>query len=121
MSPIIYPRRPCVLTVYNSRVSEFVGRNFKLLKVDDNDAAEVARIFREAKKEDRQVWCFMLPSSLPIEVIEEQLIPLNPEKPYSTIMTQGNFDFTANHDGPIKTAISFLMPDKQGRKYKACK
>lgn len=88
--------------------------------MEDRDTAEVARIFRDAKTEGKQVWYFTVPSSLPIEVMQEQIIPLNQLNPGSTILTQGQFDFTANHDGPVKTAITVMMPERSASKYKTC-
>ncbi|KAK4445002.1 DNA-directed RNA polymerase I subunit RPA34.5-domain-containing protein [Podospora aff. communis PSN243] len=98
--------------------TEFVGQDFQLRQaVDGVDAAEVAKIFRNAKSEGKQLWYFTVPAALPIEVIQEHAIPLEKIRAGAPIVAYDGDDYTASPDSVVDTSITVIIPNKAGNKY----
>jgi hypothetical protein len=85
------------------------------------DAADVAKIFRDAKSEGKQIWYFTVPASLPIEVIQEHAIPLDKIRAGAPIVAHDGADYTASSDCVVDTSITVLIPKKAGKKYETRK
>jgi hypothetical protein len=81
------------------------------------DAAEVAKIFRNAKSEGKQLWYFTVPAALPIEVIQEHAIPLEKIRAGAPIVAYDGDDYTASSDSVVDTSITVIIPNKAGNKY----
>jgi len=105
----------------NSRkLPEFIGKDFQLHKGGESvDADDITKLFRKAKDEGKQVWYFSVPSSLPIEVIQEQAIALDKMQAESPLFTHEGFDYAAASASAdsADTVISVLIPSKQSGNY----
>lgn len=87
------------------------------------DATQVAKLFRDAKAEGKQIWYFTAPASLPIEVIQEHAIPFEKLKAGAPIISYDGKDFggMADADADVANAITVMVPNKAGENYGSCK
>ncbi len=85
------------------------------------DAATVAQIFRDAKADGKQIWYFTVPASLPIEVVQEQAIPLSRMQASKAVISHNGTDYKSALGEPVDTSITVLIPSKAGDKYETCK
>ncbi|KAK0611537.1 DNA-directed RNA polymerase I subunit RPA34.5-domain-containing protein [Immersiella caudata] len=101
------------------RVPEFIGQDFQLRQAADGaDAADVAKIFRDAKTQGKQIWYFTVPASLPIEVVQEHAIPLSEIQAGKPVFAYDGADYIASAGQVVDTSITVLIPNKAGNKYK---
>lgn len=97
---------------------EIVSQGFHLRKAEEDvDAAAVARAFKKAKAEGKQVWYFTTPKSVPIEVIQKHAIPLEKVHAGQSIFAFEGAEYTAHFEEPVNHAIKVLIPGKTGNKY----
>ncbi|KAK1831271.1 DNA-directed RNA polymerase I subunit RPA34.5-domain-containing protein [Podospora conica] len=85
------------------------------------DAAQVAKLFRDAKAEGKQIWYFTAPASLPIEVIQEHAIPLENLRTGTPVLSHNGKDFCASADADCAYAINVMIPNKAGEHYGSSK
>ncbi|KAK0725388.1 DNA-directed RNA polymerase I subunit RPA34.5-domain-containing protein [Lasiosphaeris hirsuta] len=82
------------------------------------DASDVAQIFRDAKSKGKQIWYFTVPAALPIEVIQEQAIPLSTMAAAKAVISHRGSSYTTGaFDDATDTSITVLIPSKTGNKY----
>ncbi|KAH6623564.1 hypothetical protein F5144DRAFT_623487 [Chaetomium tenue] len=99
---------------------EIVTQGFHLRKAEENvDAAAVARAFKKAKAEGKQIWYFTTPKSVPIEVIQKHAIPLDKVHAGKAIFAHEGSEYTGQFEEPVNHAIKVLIPGKTGTSYEA--
>ncbi|KAH6847324.1 DNA-directed RNA polymerase I subunit RPA34.5-domain-containing protein [Chaetomium sp. MPI-CAGE-AT-0009] len=99
---------------------EIVSQGFHLRKAEEDvDAAAVARAFKKAKAEGKQIWYFTTPKSVPIEVIQKHAIPLDKVHAGKSIFAHEGSDYTGQFEEPVNHAIKVLIPGKTGTNYEA--
>ncbi|KAK1749350.1 DNA-directed RNA polymerase I subunit RPA34.5-domain-containing protein [Echria macrotheca] len=99
---------------------EFLGPSFHLRKATDTaDAAEVARIFKDAKSQGKQIWYFTMPADLPIEVIQERTVQVDQLRNGKTVISHNGFDYAGASEEAGDTSIKVLIPNKTGTTYEA--
>ncbi|KXX77302.1 hypothetical protein MMYC01_205720 [Madurella mycetomatis] len=98
--------------------SEIVSQGFSLRKAEEDvDAATVARVFKNAKAEGKQIWYFTTPKSVPIEVIQKHAIPLDKIRAGQSIFAHEGAEYTGHFEEPVSHAIKVLIPGKTGTNY----
>jgi DNA-directed RNA polymerase I subunit RPA34.5 len=112
---------PCADNYHSHAVAEIVSQHFHLRKAEEHmDSVDVARIFKKARAEGKQIWYFSTPASLPIEVIQEHVIPLAKIQTGQPILSHGGDDFTAAfEDAGMAHTVQVLIPAK-GTDYEKC-
>ncbi|KAK3290687.1 uncharacterized protein B0H64DRAFT_54118 [Chaetomium fimeti] len=97
---------------------EIVSQGFHLRKAEEDvDAAAVARAFKKAKAEGKQIWYFTTPKSVPIEVIQKHAIPLDKVHAGKAIFAHEGNEYTGQFEEPVNHAIKVLIPGKTGTNY----
>ncbi|KAL2166067.1 hypothetical protein VTG60DRAFT_3323 [Thermothelomyces hinnuleus] len=97
---------------------EIISQGFHLRKAEEDvDAAEVVRAFKKAKAEGKQIWYFTTPKSVPIEVIQKHVIPLDKVHAGKAIFAHDGAEYTGHFEEPVNHAIKVLIPGKTGAKY----
>ncbi|KAK4032350.1 hypothetical protein C8A01DRAFT_41209 [Parachaetomium inaequale] len=101
---------------------EIVSQGFHLRKAEEDvDAAAVARAFKKAKAEGKQIWYFTTPKSVPIEVIQKHAIPLDKVHTGKSIFAHEGADYTGHFEETVNHAIKVLIPGKTGSNYETLK
>ncbi|ERT02717.1 uncharacterized protein SPSK_00456 [Sporothrix schenckii 1099-18] len=102
-----------------SNPRQFVTQGFELRRADEsNDASDVARVFRQAKLEGKQLWYFTAPSSVPITVVEKMAIPVEKAQQGKAILNHNGEDYGMSFDDALTSkTIKLLIPNKAGDKY----
>ncbi|KAK4143039.1 DNA-directed RNA polymerase I, subunit RPA34.5, partial [Dichotomopilus funicola] len=72
---------------------------------------------KKAKAEGKQIWYFTTPKSVPIEVVQKQVIPLDKVHTGKSIFAHDGADYTGHFEEPINHAIKLLIPGKTGANY----
>ncbi|KAK5661724.1 hypothetical protein OQA88_9824 [Cercophora sp. LCS_1] len=104
----------------NHTAAALFGPSFQLRRAGEKeDAAEVARIFKNAKAEGKQVWYFTAPASVPIEVIQERAIVLDQLNSGHAIASHNGANYNTSSDDTVGTSITLVIPSKAGNKYEA--
>lgn len=100
-------------------VPHFATQGFELRRADEsNDASDVARVFRQAKLEGKQLWYFTAPSSVPITVVEKLAIPVEQAEQGKAILNHEDEDYGMSFDDALTSkTIKLLIPNKAGDKY----
>lgn len=107
-----------MLTFARQPAREIISQGFHLRKAEEDvDAAAVARAFKKAKAEGKQIWYFTAPKSVPIEVIQKQRIPLDKFHAGKSIFSHEGAEYTGKFEEPVNHAIKVLIPGKTGNNY----
>jgi hypothetical protein len=102
-----------VLTICSQPPREIVSQGFHLRKADEDvDAAAVARAFKKAKADGKQIWYFTAPKSVPIEVIQKHAIPLDKVRAQKAIFAHEGAEYTGHFEESASHAIKVLIPGK---------
>jgi hypothetical protein len=102
-----------------NNIPQFATQGFELRRADGtNDASDVARVFRQAKLEGKQLWYFTAPSSVPITVVEKMAIPVEKAEQGKAILSHEGEDYGMSFDDSLTSkTIKLLIPNKAGDKY----
>lgn len=105
-----------------NNLPKFATQGFELRRADaSNDASDVARVFRQAKLEGKQLWYFTAPSSVPITVVEKMAIPVEKAEQGKAILSHEGQDYGMSFDDALTSkTIKLLIPNKAGDKYSIC-
>jgi hypothetical protein len=102
-----------VLTICSQPPREIVSQGFHLRKAEEDvDAAAVARAFKKAKADGKQIWYFTAPKSVPIEVIQKHAIPLDKVRAQKAIFAHEGAEYTGHFEESASHAIKVLIPGK---------
>jgi len=85
------------------------------------DATTIARLFKKAKAEGKQIWYFTTPKSVPIEVVQKHAIPLDKVHAGKAIFSHEGTDYTGQFEEPVSHAIKVMIPGKTGTNYETRK
>ncbi|KAK4100374.1 hypothetical protein N658DRAFT_516673 [Parathielavia hyrcaniae] len=97
---------------------DIASQGFTLRKAgDDVDAVAVARAFKKAKAEGKQIWYFTTPKSVPIEVVQKHAIPMEKVHSGKPIFTHEGADYAGHFEESGYHAIKVLIPGKNGSTY----
>ncbi|KAH8880390.1 hypothetical protein GQ53DRAFT_602061, partial [Thozetella sp. PMI_491] len=72
---------------------------------------------KDAQKQGKQIWYFTAPESVPIEVVQEHVIPLDRAEKGQPILTHNGDDYGVGFDTSTSTSIKVVIPSKDGADY----
>ncbi|KAJ9148637.1 hypothetical protein NKR23_g4860 [Pleurostoma richardsiae] len=99
-----------------NQVPEVIEPGFQLRKAsEDSDATDVAKFFRDARLEGKQVWYFTAPASVPIGVIKETSIPVDRARNGESIMTHNGESYGLSFE--TSSSYQLIIPSKAGDVY----
>ncbi|KAK3376708.1 DNA-directed RNA polymerase I subunit RPA34.5-domain-containing protein [Lasiosphaeria ovina] len=102
------------------KTPEIIAQHFHLRKAEDNmDASMVAKVFRDAKAQGKQIWFFTTPVSVPIEVIQEQSLPLDKMRDGKTIFSHNGAEYSGDLQEAMDHTIKVFIPGEAGQKYES--
>ncbi|KJZ71704.1 hypothetical protein HIM_08901 [Hirsutella minnesotensis 3608] len=102
------------LAVPNSISPDFVLRKGG----SSSNAADVARICSQANLQGKQFWYFTVPSGVPISVIQNLEIPMDPAQRGDRAFSHGGEDYGVSFDNTApKSSIQILIPSADGSQY----
>jgi len=88
----------------------------------NNPGKEVSDFLSSANLEDKQVWYFTAPASLPITVLKDMEIDLAKATQGGALLTHKGDDYGLDLEAHATTTqIQLLIPSSSGDKYTACK
>ncbi|KAL7619517.1 hypothetical protein AAE478_010057 [Parahypoxylon ruwenzoriense] len=95
--------------------------DFTLRKASsDNPAREVTEFFSKANLEDKQVWYFTAPASLPITVLKDMEIDLSKATTGGALLSHKGDDYGLDLESyATNTQIQLLIPSRGGDNYTA--
>lgn len=78
----------------------------------------MAKIFRQAQREGKQLWYFTAPSSVPITVVEKMQIPLDRAQKGLPILNHDGQNYSLSFDDALSSkTIKLMIPNKAGDRY----
>ncbi|KAI6381299.1 hypothetical protein MCOR25_001233 [Pyricularia grisea] len=97
----------------------FVREGFQLRKAsDDTDVSEVLNIFKQAKREGKQIWYFTTPASVPVSVVEKMNFPMRNAQTGEPIVSHNGLDYGVDLGATgVPSTYKILVPAKKGSKY----
>ncbi|KAH0492983.1 hypothetical protein TgHK011_007908 [Trichoderma gracile] len=97
----------------------FIAPDFTLRKGDDGaNGQDVARICNEANLQGKQFWYFTVPSNVPVSVIENIEIPMNPSQLGNRVFSHDGQDYGVSFDTiSTKSSIQILIPSSSDSNY----
>jgi len=111
-----------MLTILSQPPREVISQGFHLRQAEEDlDAAAVARAFKKAKAEGKQIWYFTTPISVPIEVIQKHTIPLDKFHAGKPIFSNEGAEYTGKFEESVSNAIKVFIPGKAGNNYETRK
>ncbi|KAH9431395.1 hypothetical protein MCOR27_000185 [Pyricularia oryzae] len=98
---------------------EFVREGFQLRKAsEDTDVSEVLNIFKQAKREGKQIWYFTTPASVPVSVVEKMNFPMRNAQTGDPIVSHNGVDYGVDLGATgVPSTYKILVPAKKGSKY----
>lgn len=105
--------------MHRANTAEFATQGFQLRRADEsNNASDVARLFRQAKLDGKQLWYFTAPASVPITIVEKMVIPVEAAEQGKAILTHDGEDYGMSFDDALASkTIKLLIPNTAGDKY----
>ncbi|TLD33814.1 hypothetical protein PspLS_00969 [Pyricularia sp. CBS 133598] len=98
---------------------EFVREGFQLRKAsEDTDVSEVLNIFKQAKREGKQIWYFTTPASVPVSVVEKMNFPMRNAQTGEPIVSHNGVDYGVDLGATgVPSTYKILVSAKKGNKY----
>lgn len=85
---------------------------------EDTDVSEVLNIFKQAKREGKQIWYFTTPASVPVSVVEKMNFPMRNAQTGDPIVSHNGVDYGVDLGATgVPSTYKILVPAKKGSKY----